>query len=102
MSPEEILARLVSFPSVAGEPNGDIVAWVRDYAEANDANVSAVPGPEGDRVNLLITLGPRDVPGIVLSGHIDVVPAGEAEWTSNPCALRQTDDRLYGARGDGQ
>ena len=96
MSPEEILARLVSFPSVAGSPNGDIVAWVRDYAEANGASVSAVPGPEGDRVNLLITVGPKDVPGIVLSGHMDVVPAGEAEWTSDPFTLRQADERLYG------
>ncbi|HTQ83775.1 MAG TPA: acetylornithine deacetylase [Pseudolabrys sp.] len=96
MTPEEILALLVSFPSVAGEPNGDIAAWIRDYAAANGARVSAVPGPEGDRVNLLITMGPKNVPGIILSGHMDVVPAGEAGWTSGPFTLMQRDDRLYG------
>lgn len=96
MSPEEILARLVSFPSVAGAPNGDIVAWIRDYAQAHGASVSTVPGPEGDRANLLITVGPKDVPGSILSGHMDVVPAGEAEWTSDPFTLRQAGDRLHG------
>lgn len=96
MSPEEILARLVSFPSVGGEPNGDIAAWIRDYAQTHGASVSSIPGPEGDRANLLITAGPKDVPGMILSGHMDVVPAREAGWTSDPFVMRQAGDRLYG------
>ncbi|MGY2049729.1 acetylornithine deacetylase [Methylobacterium sp. JK268] len=96
MSPEEILARLVAFPSVVGQPNGPIAGWIRTYAESVGAQVTAVPGPEGDRTNLLVTLGPADVPGFILSAHMDVVPAGEAGWVSDPFALRPDGERLYG------
>jgi acetylornithine deacetylase len=96
MHTEEILARLVAFPSVVGRPNGAIADWIRVYAESVGATVSLVPGPEGDRTNLFATLGPADVPGIVLSGHMDVVPASEAEWTADPFILRREDNRLYG------
>lgn len=62
MSPEPMLSRLVSFPSVVGQPNGAIIGFVREY----------LPGPESDRSNLFATIGPAGVPGFILSGHLDV------------------------------
>lgn len=96
MTELEILEQLISFPSVVGRPNADIVAWVRDYAKSHGATVTIAMGPEGDRANLFATLGPKDVPGVILSGHMDVVPASEANWSSDPFILRADDDRLYG------
>ncbi len=96
MTAQDILERLVSFASVVGTPNADIVAWIADYAQSHGAHVTTAIGPEGDRANLFATIGPRDVPGIILSGHMDVVPAGEAEWSSDPFSLRADGDRLYG------
>jgi len=96
MNIEEILAALTGFPSVVGTPNGAIVGWIADYARRTGAEVSVLPGPEGDRSNLLITIGPRDVPGYVLSGHMDVVPAGEAEWNTDPFRLHKEGGRLHG------
>lgn len=96
MTPDDILARLVAIPSVVGRANGEIVAFVRETCAAAGAIVTVLPGPEGDRANLFATIGPRDVPGIVLSGHMDVVPAGEPGWTSDPFTLRRCGDRLYG------
>lgn len=93
---EEILARLVSMPTVVGGPNGDIVNWIRGFAESYGAEATVLPGPEGDRANLFVTLGPRDVPGYVFSGHMDVVPAGEPDWASDPFQLRRDGTRLYG------
>lgn len=90
------LEKLVSYPSVVGRPNGAIASWIRAQAEACGAAVTPVPGPEGDRTNLLITVGPADQPGIILSGHMDVVPATEPGWTSDPFTLRRVSDRLYG------
>ncbi|TPK86348.1 acetylornithine deacetylase [Mesorhizobium sp. B2-4-17] len=92
----EILDRLVSFPSVAGKPNGDIAGWVETYLMEHGTQVTVLPGPEGDRSNLFATIGPADVPGYILSGHMDVVPAAEPQWTSAPFALRQQGERLYG------
>lgn len=96
MNVEEILARLIAFPTVVGTPNGAIVDWIRRYCEAAGAEVTVLPGPEGDRSNLFATMGPREYRGYILSGHVDVVPAGEPEWSSNPFILRRDGNRLYG------
>ncbi|TIO05135.1 acetylornithine deacetylase [Mesorhizobium sp.] len=96
MNVEEILARLIAFPTVVGTPNGAIVDWIRRYCEAAGADVRVLPGPEGDRSNLFVTIGPREYRGYIISGHVDVVPAGEPEWSSDPFILRRDGDRLYG------
>ncbi|MEK1931971.1 MAG: acetylornithine deacetylase [Pararhizobium sp.] len=92
----EILERLIAFPSVVGQPNGAIVAWIRAHVESCGARVTILPGPEGDRSNLFATIGPVDVPGYILSGHMDVVPANEPAWSSDPFSLRAEGARLYG------
>lgn len=96
MTTEEILAKLVSFASVAGRPNAPIAGWIADHLEAAGATVTEIPGPEGDRVNLFASFGPRELPGLVLSGHMDVVPALATEWQSDPHCLTARDDVLYG------
>lgn len=92
----DILDRLVAFPSVAGRPNGDIAGWIATYLAEHGTQVIVLPGPEGDRSNLFATIGPADVPGYILSGHMDVVPASEPQWSSSPFALRREGERLYG------
>jgi len=96
MNAKDILEQLVGFPSVVGTPNGDIVAWVKCYLESHGAAVTVLPGPEGDRANLFATIGPKDKPGYVLSGHLDVVSASERTWTSNPFRLRTEGHQLFG------
>ncbi|MHC1551320.1 acetylornithine deacetylase [Phyllobacterium sp. K27] len=96
MKVEEILEVLIGFPSVVGKPNDAIVDWIGAYARAAGAKVTVLPGPEGDRANLFITAGPHNVPGYILSGHMDVVPADEAEWKTDSFQLRQDGNRYYG------
>lgn len=96
MAVEEQLARLVSFPSVAGTSNAEIADWLTAFLVENGARVTSLPGPEGDRRNLFASLGPSEGQGIVLSGHMDVVPATEAEWVSDPFTLRGDGQHLYG------
>jgi acetylornithine deacetylase len=96
MNVEEILARLIAFPSVVGMPNDAIVDWIREYCQAAGADVTVLPGPEGDRFNLFVTVGPSEARGYIISGHMDVVPAGEPEWSSDPFVLRPEGGRLYG------
>ncbi|NSY41217.1 acetylornithine deacetylase [Leisingera sp. ANG59] len=96
MNVEELLGKLIAFPSVVGCPNGAIVDWIAEFCRTAGAEVTVLPGPEGDRSNLIATIGPRERRGYVLSGHMDVVPAGEPEWSSDPFALRREGDRLYG------
>ena len=96
MNVEEILARLIAFPTVVGAPNDAIVDWVCGYCQAAGAEVTVLPGPEGDRSNLFVTIGPREARGYIISGHMDVVPASEPEWRADPFVLRRDGDRLYG------
>ncbi|NRQ17384.1 acetylornithine deacetylase [Ensifer sesbaniae] len=96
MQAVEILEKLVGFPTVVGTPNADIVAWIGGYLQSHGIAVTLLPGPEGDRSNLFATIGPKEVPGYILSGHMDVVPATESGWTGDPFHLRQESDRLYG------
>lgn len=96
MEQDEILAHLIALPSIFGTGNAAIVDWIVTYARACGAEVTVAMGPEGDRANLLITVGPRFVPGLVLSGHMDVVPANEPDWLSDPFTMRAEHGRLYG------
>lgn len=96
MNATEILERLVSFDSVVGTPNAAIVEWIVAYLDRHHASTKVFLGPEGDRSNLFATIGPADVPGYIVSGHMDVVPADASEWTSSPYTLRRDGDRLFG------
>ncbi|MGO4851813.1 acetylornithine deacetylase [Phaeovulum sp. W22_SRMD_FR3] len=92
----KILADLVGFPSVVGTPNHAIVDYVEAHFAAHGITATRIPGPEGDRANIFATIGPANVPGYVLSGHLDVVPATEPDWQADPFVLRQSGERLIG------
>ncbi|WP_062111898.1 acetylornithine deacetylase [Aureimonas sp. AU40] len=91
-----LLERLVGFPSVCRTPNGEIAGFARDRLVAAGGEVTMMTGPEGDRVNLFASFGPRDVPGVILSAHLDVVPAPAEGWGGDPFRLRREGDRLIG------
>ncbi|MFW2541224.1 acetylornithine deacetylase [Primorskyibacter sp. 2E107] len=96
LSPADLLDRLVGFPSVVGTPNGALMAFIADYLEAYDVPFRLLKGPEGDRYNLFATIGDASVPGYILSGHVDVVPAQEPEWEADPFVMRREAGRLIG------
>lgn len=96
MTPEHLLSTLVAFPTVVGRPNGALIDFVRDYLAEHGVSSTVIVGPEGDRFNLFATIGPSEVPGLILSGHVDVVPAEEAGWQGDPFRLRCEGERLIG------
>ena len=96
MTPEAILSDLVAIADLPGASNARMAACIRDHLARLGVECAVLPGPEGDRVNLFATLGPRDVPGYVLSGHMDVVPTEGQIWSSDPFRLRAEGGRLYG------
>lgn len=90
-----ILDRLVAFPTVSRQSNAALIAAVRGWLEPLGARINEVPSAEG-RSNLWISIGPEDRPGIVLSGHSDVVPVEGQNWTRDPFRLSEAEGRLYG------
>ncbi|KRS10860.1 acetylornithine deacetylase [Roseovarius atlanticus] len=94
--PEEMLDELVGHETVVGRPNLSLIHAVADWLDGHGISCRVLVGPEGDRANLFATIGDSEQPGYVLSGHVDVVPAGEPEWQADPFTLRRQDDRLIG------
>ena len=91
-----LLADLVAFPTVSGEPNGEIIGYIKSYLESHGVNVLLDVTDDGKQMNLFATIGPKVDGGIILSGHTDVVPASTEGWQSDPFILRRDQGRLYG------
>ena len=91
-----LLADLVAFPTVSGEPNGEIIGYIKSYLESHGVNVLLDVTDDGKQMNLFATIGPKVDGGIILSGHTDVVPASAEVWQSDPFILRRDQGRLYG------
>jgi len=95
LSSREILARLVSMPTVSRTSNVAIADHAARILLDAGFDVAVVEAGEGRR-NLFASIGPRDRKGVVLSGHTDVVPVDGQSWTSDPFRLTERGGRLYG------
>lgn len=97
MNVEELLAKLVSFPVLGGESNLSILNWIKDYLESYGVQATLVPNEEGNKASLHCRIGPAVDGGVILSGHMDVVPVEGQEWTTDPFVLTDKGDgKLYG------
>lgn len=97
MTAEKILAKLVSFPVLGGESNISLLNWIKEYIESHGINTSLVPNEEGDKASLHCRIGPAVDGGVILSGHMDVVPVAGQDWTTDPFVLTDKGDgKLYG------
>ncbi|GJD80915.1 Acetylornithine deacetylase [Methylobacterium gregans] len=92
----ETLDKLVGFETVSARSNLALIDHVEDLARAHGAEIDRIPAPADDKAALWITIGPRDVPGYVLSGHSDVVPVDGQSWSSDPFRLTERGGRLFG------
>ncbi len=100
LSDEALLARLVAFDSTSHRSNLDLAEFISEYADRPGVRIIRNPSADGSKVNLVIAAGPEDRTrrGLMLSGHMDVVPAGESGWRTDPFALTRVGDE-YLARG---
>ena len=51
---------------------------------------------DGRKANLFATIGPTDKPGVMLSGHTDVVPVDGQNWSKDPFRMTLADEKAYG------
>ncbi len=89
-----LLIELVGFATESRTPNRELIDSVADRLGAYGARVRIVEGPQG-RANLLASFGPAVAGGLLLSGHTDVVPAGDG-WDTPPYSVSPVADALYG------
>jgi acetylornithine deacetylase len=92
------LGRLVAYPTVSSRPVIELAAHLATRAEEQGFRVERFDAEPG-KASVVATIGPRDAAGgLVISGHMDVVPTEGQPWTSDPFQLTERGGRLY-ARG---
>lgn len=93
------LARLVAFPTVSSRPLLDLAAHLANRAEDAGLRVERFhpPGMPG-KCSVVASIGPArgDGSGLVVSGHMDVVPTDGQPWTTDPFRLTERDGRWLG------
>ena len=99
MNVEEILTKLVSFPVLGGESNLSILNWIEDYLDEHEVEHHRVPNEDGTKANLHCRIGPEAEGGIILSGHMDVVPVEGQAWDTDPWLLTDKEDGKLYSRG---
>ncbi|MDR9754280.1 acetylornithine deacetylase [Pseudomonas sp. SZMC_28357] len=93
---QSLLKSLIAFDTTSRESNLHLIEFVRDYLAGLQVPCSLIFNEQRSKANLFATLGPDDRPGIVLSGHTDVVPVDGQAWTVPPFELSERDGKLYG------
>ena len=96
MDMRAILDHLIAFDSTSHRSNLPLMHWVRDVLAGAGIAADLIPDATGQKANLLAVIGPRDVPGVVVSGHVDVVPVEGQLWTRPAFRLTEEGGRLYG------
>ncbi len=95
-SSRDVLKALVAFDTTSRESNLQLIEFVRDYLASCDVPCELIYNQQRSKANLFATIGPTDKPGIVLSGHTDVVPVDGQPWTVPPFELTERDGKVYG------
>jgi acetylornithine deacetylase len=93
---EQILEKLISFTTVSRDSNLELIHYVQDYLDSLGIESQLIFDDKKNKANLHARFGPDDVPGVMLSGHTDVVPIDGQDWNFNPFSMVEQNDRLYG------
>ncbi len=92
----DLIQRLIGFDTTSRDSNLGLIEWVRDWLKGQGVDSRLTYDPERKKANLFATIAQGTRPGIVLSGHTDVVPVDGQPWDTDPFKATIKDDRIYG------
>jgi len=92
----KILGDIIAFDTTSRESNLDLIAYIQAYLNKLGIDSRLTHDETGLKANLWATIGPNISGGVVLSGHIDVVPVDGQDWSRNPFKMWQENERFYG------
>ncbi|HTH96611.1 MAG TPA: acetylornithine deacetylase [Stellaceae bacterium] len=96
MGSRELVRRLVGFDTTSRESNLALIDFVRDYLDQLGVACELSHDETGTKANLFATIGDDRQGGICLSGHTDVVPVDDQNWSSDPFAVAERQSKLFG------
>src|SRR6185369_16062188 len=95
----EVARRLVAFDTVSAKSNAEAARYLADELAGHGFRVACQTYELESvaKTNVVATAGPPVAGGLIVSGHIDVVPfVGQAGWTRDPLTLTVEDARVFG------
>jgi len=93
---QALLRTLVGFDTTSRESNLQLIEFVHDYLASFGVASERIYNEDRSKANLFASIGPVQLPGIVLSGHTDVVPVDGQPWTVPAFELTARDGKLFG------
>lgn len=91
-----ILGEIVAFDSTSRESNLALIEHIRSYLDNLGIESRLTHNDTGTKANLWATIGPQGEGGVVLSGHLDVVPIDGQDWSQDAFNMWQDDQKLFG------
>ena len=93
---QDILRQLIAYPTISADSNLQMIEYLADYLDHLGADVLLNHARDGTKANLFATLGQGHENGVLLSGHTDVVPVADQDWSHDPFDMVERDGRLHG------
>jgi len=91
-----MLEDLIAFDTTSRVSNLAIIEHIQSYLQGYGISSRLTHDETGTKANLWATVGPDVAGGVVLSGHLDVVPVDGQDWSQDPFAMWKADGKLFG------
>jgi acetylornithine deacetylase len=91
-----MIERLIAIDTTSFRTNIQLIDLAEEVLGGLGASVRRTWDEKRNKANIFATIGPSDIPGIVLSGHTDVVPVEGQDWSTDPFRLSIADGKLFG------
>ncbi len=91
----DILEKLVGFETVTRQSNLELADFAEHFLRDRGFRITRIPGHCGEKTGLYAEIGPAG-DGILLSGHMDVVPVTGQNWTRPPFRLTRENGCVFG------
>ncbi|MBX2839257.1 MAG: acetylornithine deacetylase [Gammaproteobacteria bacterium] len=92
----DLLKTLIGFDTTSRNSNIELIRFIQALLAEHGIESMLLPDATGHKANLLATIGPTDKPGVMLSGHTDVVPVDGQDWTKPAFSMTVENNRAYG------
>lgn len=94
---EEILRDLIAFKTISHGSTTQIMEYLAGFSKNLGFKTSFISDINNShQQNLLCHIGPKVPHGLMLCGHVDVVPVQGQDWLFDPFSLTKKDDKLIG------
>ncbi len=95
----DVARRLVAFDTVSAKSDRDAMEYIAGELAPQGFKTALQPVElfGVSQANLVAWVGPPRADGLIISGHVDVVPFdGQPGWERDPLKLEVADGRIYG------